>query len=319
MNTAVGSAERGPWPAVRVPEETPRERPAPLDAGLVRAHRAGGDADAERRARVARRQRRPPSPRRDRRPHPRARARCAQTVERLVREHAPDVVGLSVMTFQRRTALQDRRARARAPARGARSSSAATTRASRPRPTRIRRAASTSSCAARASSRSASCCARSSAAAARGAIAGPVVPATGDRSVDNPHRPGRAAWRRRGSRCRIAARACSTATRCSAARSTSSRRRAAARSTAASARSSRCAAATSTPGRSIACSPTSPTPATRGARAIFLVDDNITLDVAPLRGAVPRPSSTRGLHDVDYIVQAMTSSIADARRRRSRR
>src|SRR5437867_4433256 len=32
--------------------------------------------------------------------------RVAATVERLVREHEPDVVGLSVMTFQRRTALK---------------------------------------------------------------------------------------------------------------------------------------------------------------------------------------------------------------------
>ncbi|HEX5475158.1 MAG TPA: radical SAM protein [Vicinamibacterales bacterium] len=32
--------------------------------------------------------------------------RVAATVERLVREHAPDVVGLSIMTFQRRTALR---------------------------------------------------------------------------------------------------------------------------------------------------------------------------------------------------------------------
>jgi flagellar biosynthesis component FlhA len=29
-----------------------------------------------------------------------------ETVERLVREHQPDLVGLSVMTFQRKTALQ---------------------------------------------------------------------------------------------------------------------------------------------------------------------------------------------------------------------
>src|ERR1700722_16556870 len=29
-----------------------------------------------------------------------------ETVERLVREHKPDVVGLSVMTFQRKTALR---------------------------------------------------------------------------------------------------------------------------------------------------------------------------------------------------------------------
>ncbi len=33
-------------------------------------------------------------------------ARVRETVERLVRQWAPDVVGLSVMTFQRRTALK---------------------------------------------------------------------------------------------------------------------------------------------------------------------------------------------------------------------
>jgi anaerobic magnesium-protoporphyrin IX monomethyl ester cyclase len=47
----------------------------------------------------------------------------------------------------------------------------------------------------------------------------------------------------------------------------------------------------------------------RGARAIFLVDDNITLDVRrfqALCGAIV----DAGLHDIDYIVQAMTSSIA---------
>ena len=32
--------------------------------------------------------------------------RVVPTVERLMREHGPDVVGLSVMTFQRRTALR---------------------------------------------------------------------------------------------------------------------------------------------------------------------------------------------------------------------
>src|ERR1041384_5651801 len=35
-----------------------------------------------------------------------ARRRAAETAERLVRERAPDVVGLSVMTFQRHTALK---------------------------------------------------------------------------------------------------------------------------------------------------------------------------------------------------------------------
>jgi anaerobic magnesium-protoporphyrin IX monomethyl ester cyclase len=47
----------------------------------------------------------------------------------------------------------------------------------------------------------------------------------------------------------------------------------------------------------------------RGARAIFLVDDNITLNVArfeALCGAIV----DAGLNDIHYIVQAMTSSIA---------
>ena len=47
----------------------------------------------------------------------------------------------------------------------------------------------------------------------------------------------------------------------------------------------------------------------RGARAIFLVDDNITLNVVrfeALCGAI----IAAGFHDIHYIVQAMTSSIA---------
>ena len=47
----------------------------------------------------------------------------------------------------------------------------------------------------------------------------------------------------------------------------------------------------------------------RGARAVFLVDDNITLDVArfeALCGAIV----AAGLNDIHYIVQGMTSSIA---------
>jgi radical SAM superfamily enzyme YgiQ (UPF0313 family) len=47
----------------------------------------------------------------------------------------------------------------------------------------------------------------------------------------------------------------------------------------------------------------------RGARAIFLVDDNITLNVARFE-ALCRAIVEAGLHDVHYIVQAMTSSIA---------
>jgi radical SAM superfamily enzyme YgiQ (UPF0313 family) len=47
----------------------------------------------------------------------------------------------------------------------------------------------------------------------------------------------------------------------------------------------------------------------RGARAIFLVDDNITLNVARFEGLC-RAIVEAGLDDVHYIVQAMTSSIA---------
>ncbi len=47
----------------------------------------------------------------------------------------------------------------------------------------------------------------------------------------------------------------------------------------------------------------------RGARAIFIVDDNISLDVARLQ-AICDAITRAGLNDVDYIVQAMTSAIA---------
>jgi radical SAM superfamily enzyme YgiQ (UPF0313 family) len=47
----------------------------------------------------------------------------------------------------------------------------------------------------------------------------------------------------------------------------------------------------------------------RGARVIFLVDDNITLNVTRFE-ALCRAIVEAGLSDVDYIVQAMTSSIA---------
>jgi anaerobic magnesium-protoporphyrin IX monomethyl ester cyclase len=49
----------------------------------------------------------------------------------------------------------------------------------------------------------------------------------------------------------------------------------------------------------------------RGARAIFIVDDNITLNVARFRTLCDAIIDA-GLNDVDYIVQAMTSSIAAA-------
>ena len=47
----------------------------------------------------------------------------------------------------------------------------------------------------------------------------------------------------------------------------------------------------------------------RGARTIFLVDDNITLDVSRFM-ALCRAMVEAGLDGLDYIVQAMTSSIA---------
>jgi anaerobic magnesium-protoporphyrin IX monomethyl ester cyclase len=47
----------------------------------------------------------------------------------------------------------------------------------------------------------------------------------------------------------------------------------------------------------------------RGARAIFLVDDNITIDV-PRFEALCRRIIDAGFDDVDYLVQAMTSAIA---------
>jgi radical SAM superfamily enzyme YgiQ (UPF0313 family) len=49
----------------------------------------------------------------------------------------------------------------------------------------------------------------------------------------------------------------------------------------------------------------------RGARAIFIVDDNITLDVRRFE-SLCRAIIAAGLDDIDYIVQAMTSSIAAA-------
>ena len=47
----------------------------------------------------------------------------------------------------------------------------------------------------------------------------------------------------------------------------------------------------------------------RGARAIFFVDDNITLDVARFE-ALCQAIIDAGLDDIDYIVQGMTSPIA---------
>jgi radical SAM superfamily enzyme YgiQ (UPF0313 family) len=48
----------------------------------------------------------------------------------------------------------------------------------------------------------------------------------------------------------------------------------------------------------------------RGARAIFLVDDNITLDVHRF-AALCEAIADNGLNDVDYLVQAMTAPLAE--------
>ena len=49
----------------------------------------------------------------------------------------------------------------------------------------------------------------------------------------------------------------------------------------------------------------------RGARVIFLVDDNITLNVVRFK-ALCKAITAAGLNTIDYIVQAMTSAIASA-------
>jgi radical SAM superfamily enzyme YgiQ (UPF0313 family) len=49
----------------------------------------------------------------------------------------------------------------------------------------------------------------------------------------------------------------------------------------------------------------------RGARAVFIVDDNITLNVARFKGLC-RAIIDAGLNDIDYLVQAMTSAIASS-------
>ena len=101
----------------------------------------------------------------------------------------------------------------------------------------------------------------------------------------------------------------SGATRSSDARWTSWKPRAAAPSTAASVRSSRCVAATSTPTTLERVLDDIRDAREHGARAIFLVDDNITLNV-PRFEALCRAIVDAGLDGLTYLVQAMTSSIA---------
>ena len=93
--------------------------------------------------------------------------------------------------------------------------------------------------------------------------------------------------------CPGAPRACSAVTPCSDARWTSSKPRAAARSTAASVRSSKCGAATSTPIRSTGSLPTSPTPARTAPKRSF---SSTTTSRSTSRASKPcaTRSSTRG-------------------------
>ena len=80
------------------------ERVAVVHARLVRAYVTDHGAHAQRRARLAGRQRRFTPSGRDIADLILTQDRVRATVEHLVRSRAPDVVGLSVMTFQRRTA-----------------------------------------------------------------------------------------------------------------------------------------------------------------------------------------------------------------------
>ena len=173
-----------------------------------------------------------------------AQGRVGETVDRLVREHVPDVVGLSVMTFQRRSAfrLVERLRRLRPGARivvGGYDPSLAAEAWTGETPgvdflvrgegeetfSDLLRALETGG-------------------PAR-PDPGPVVPRrTAASATTRPARSGRS--RTTPCACRTERRGCSAATPCSAGRSTWSRPPAAAPSTAASARSSRCAAATST-------------------------------------------------------------------------
>ena len=141
---------------------------------------------AQRRPHLPGRQRGSPPPGGRGRPDPRADGGCGTRWSALVREHAPDVVGLSVMTFQRRTAKRLIALAAGAAPRPPASSSGATTRASPPRPGPTARR--TSSSAARARSRSASSCAPSRPDASLDGIAG-LTYRDGDGYRRTPDRP----------------------------------------------------------------------------------------------------------------------------------
>jgi hypothetical protein len=235
-----------------------------------------------------------------------AQGRVGETVDRLVRERQPDVIGLSVMTFQRRSAfrLVERCGRC-VPRR--RSSRAATTRAWRPARGRGRSPASTSWCPARARRRSRSCCARSKRPGVRHDRRAVVpdrerLPPQSGAADPFARRRHAAAAEPQGARAR----------RLHAARQADRRRR-------------------DLRGCTFDCSFCSiiamrgrnfhrrgfervladiKDARDHGARAIFIVDDNITLDVKRF-GALCDAIVEAGLDDIEYVVQAMTSAIAD--------
>ena len=216
----------------------------------------------------------------------------------------PDVVGLSVMTFQRATALRIARLiRALRPA--ARIVVGGYDPSLAPEAYEVRAPMSTSSFAAKANRRSASCCARSR--ARRGldrASPGSPIASDGGFVAQPADRPVAQLAVGAAPAAQSRAPACSAATRCSAGRSTWSKRRAAARSTAASARSSRCAAATSTRIRSIACWPTSRDARAHGARGDLPRRRQHHARRPPVRGAVPG----------DHRAAASTTSTTSCRR-----
>ena len=233
------------------------------------------------------------------------------TVRRLVTDHAPDVVGLSIMTFQRRTA-QKVIALVRAlrpgvhvvvggydPSLAPEVYEDAAIRRRRDRPRR------------RATSRSASCCARSRAATDRCAVAG-VSFRRGDGWVRNPARhvshlddevrpPNRGArvltgYTMLGRPIDIVETSRGCTYDCSFCSIIEMRGR---------------NFHTWSIDRVIADIADA---RARGARAIFIVDDNITLNVARFR-RLCEAIIAAGLNDIDYIVQGMTSAIVVGRRR----
>ena len=284
--------------------------PAALDARFVRAHAdvamrmpngalasLAGNVDAHHQVAIADLD-------------PRAVQRSAHTVERLMRELQPDVVGLSVMTFQRRTArriialIRSLDPACRIVVGGYDPSLAPEAWTDPALGRRLHRARR------------------------RGAHVPRTAARDRDAAIRSPRSPAcRTAMRRRRShatrraRSRTLedgdvrpaeprARACWPATRCSDAQSTSSRRRAAARSTAASARSSRCAGATSTCFRFDRVHRRHRRRARAAARARSSSSTTTSRSTSTRFEALCRAIVDAGLHDIDYLVQAMTSSIA---------